>query len=60
MIPNAPPAFRQPACGAPPLGVKYAIPSMRNARSRLRNNEKNATVDRRVAIRRTKVKMNQP
>lgn len=64
-IPNAPPARRQGMLGSPAVrsaavGVRYAIPSIKKARSRVKNSRKKATVDRRVQMSRMKVKMNQP
>ena len=60
-MPNTPPAVRQPGCGTPLLSAcKYAIPSVRNAMSSVKNSKKKATVDLSVQIKRTVVKMNQP
>lgn len=64
-MPKAPPARRSGTLGSPAwtwaeVGVRYAIPRNRKARSSVKNRRKKATVDRRVHIRRIKVKMNQP
>jgi hypothetical protein len=58
-IPKAPPALRRETWGPPvPPCIKYARPSMRNARSRVKKSRKKATVERRVQISSRKVKMN--
>jgi len=56
-----PPAFSIGALTLPlALGDRYAIARSKNAMSRAKNREKKATVERRVANKRMKVKMNQP
>jgi len=60
-IPKAPPALRRPVWGAPvPPCIRYARPSIKKARSRVKKRVKKATVERRVQINSRKVKMNQP
>lgn len=49
-----------PSSRSAALGVKYAIPSSKNAMSSVKKSRKKATVERRVQSRRMKVKMNQP
>jgi hypothetical protein len=58
-IPKAPPALRRGILAAPvPPCCRYARPSMRNARSRVKKSRKKATVERSVQISSRKVKMN--
>lgn len=64
-MPNAPPArsngmFGSPAWRSAAVGVRYAMPRNKNARSRVKKSRKKATVDLRVQRSRMKVKMNQP
>ena len=61
MIPKAPPALRQPTCGAPVPALsayKYAIPRNRKVKSRVKNSIKKATVDLSVQITRRVLKIN--
>lgn len=64
-MPNAPPTRNTATFGSASArsaadGVKYAIPRNKNARSRVKNSRKNATVDLSVQMSKMKVKMNQP
>jgi hypothetical protein len=60
MIPKAPPARSNGMFGPSASNFKYAIPSMRKAKSKVRNKKLNATVDLSVRMKRRNVKMNQP
>ena len=59
--PKKPPAMITGSLGLPgSLRWSQPMPSRRKARSRKKKRQKKATVERRVAIRRMKVNMNQP
>lgn len=59
-MPKTPPAFIAPSLGAPSTRSAYPMPKRRNARSKVKNSKKNATVDRSVQSKRRKVKINHP
>lgn len=62
MNPNTPPVFwRAIAVDLLPMSLAYCSHARnRNARSRVKNREKNMTVDRNVQMSNSVVKMNQP
>ena len=59
-MPKTPPALMQASLGATPPLLRYPMPSIKKARSRVKKREKKATVERNVQISRRVVKMNQP
>ena len=59
--PKNPPALMIGGLGAPAASrCRYPIPSRRKVKSRKKNSKKNATVERRVQMRRIVVKINHP